>query len=570
MMIKKLEYRKKALFIIILSIFIVSTIEFYVFAMNGDDSTSIPEIDGWKNGSTYVGGAAVEYNGFRIGNTVWCKPGDVLGVTAWGKQLSNSSWDNCIEHTYMSFSGADVFNKYLDVHYTDKFLDNSYTEYAACDIALIGSENGETSTNAKMLDYLRIGTIFWCQFKENNKTYSIRTNEYSKNGNWLYPEVKTPEEDSQNKWAYSIENIRTDGDAPSVSISPKSQVWTNKPINIGIDIKDSGSGIQKYRYSICKDGTWQDYDWIYTENHSNLDNSPFVRLYPASCQGLNHKIETSEDVPKEITSSVNSISNSIYLDQQGVYKVRIEAVDNLGNDSGWQQSDNYCIDTTAPNGVFTPDTQGLTDGDVVASFTPKDEGGSGVMLWRYRLSKDNGKTFGDWSSTIEGSSKEDIKLVGEGQWKIQAEVTDNAGNEGEVYGGPYEIDSIVTVSAAVAPNPAKQGQMITLDINTTGNAKYLSIYMPLEITMNDERGTLFPINKEIKEEENHNEKVQYIIPLKTPETIKNKIRVREPYKINIIAKKEDGKTANCEVNLDVMRNVLDGIKTEIIGTGFDK
>ncbi|PJI09242.1 MULTISPECIES: hypothetical protein [Clostridium] len=516
-----------------------------------------PEIDGWQNkNAPNVNGSAVEHNGLRIRNTVWCKPGDVLGVTAWGKVRWKQSgdWDNTISNSYLTLDGTDNFSKWYIYGKEPRNLDSNRAELVADnstdDVIPVDAEIGHSSANASDGCW-HCGNLFWLKFNDNNndRTYYPRCNFVTFNGNWL------ADEHNVSSWPQSIETIKTDGKAPIVTIDPICHSWTNQSINIGVNILDSGCGVQKYRYSICKNGIWQDYDWIYAKDHSDLSNAKFVK--------------SASNAPEQISSSENNINNSITLSGQGIYQVKVQAVDNLGNTSDWQTSQNYCIDTTPPTGIYTH--KSISSNSATLNFKPYDEGGSGVLLWRYRLSQDNGTTWGDWSNTIDGDAAKDISLENSGKYKIQSEITDKAGNMSDIYSETYNLEDSITVKASVAPNPAKQGQQITFNINTTGNAKYLTIYMPVEITSVDTSGTIFPINKTIKEEQNHSEKIQYVIPLKAQQSMrKNDGRIREPYKVIIIAKKQDGKTAKTSVDLDISGNVLDRIKTEIIGTGYDK
>lgn len=127
------------------------------------------------------------------------------------------------------------------------------------------------------------------------------------------------------------------------------------------------------------------------------------------------------------------------------------------------------------------------------------------------------------------------------------------------------------ITGQLSPNPAAQGQQITFDITTTGNAKYLKIYIPNEISSLDKKGTAFPITKTIVEEQNHNEKIMYTLPIDTPVTLdSNGNRIRQPYEIPVEAQKADGTKKSITLYLDVKGNILDGIKTEIIGTGQDR
>lgn len=61
------------------------------------------------------------------------------------------------------------------------------------------------------------------------------------------------------------------------------------------------------------------------------------------------------------------------------------------------------------------------------------------------------------------------------------------------------------------------------------------------------------------------------MPINTPVTLdSNGARVRPPYEIPVQAEKENGAMKAINLYLDVKGNVLDGIKTEIIGTGQDR
>lgn len=127
------------------------------------------------------------------------------------------------------------------------------------------------------------------------------------------------------------------------------------------------------------------------------------------------------------------------------------------------------------------------------------------------------------------------------------------------------------IRGQISPNPAAQGQQVTFDITTTGNAKYLKIYIPDEISKLDKKETAFPIAKTIVEEQNHNEKITYYLPIDTMLTLdKNGVRIRPAYQIPVEAQKANGMKKAITLYLDVKGNVLDGIRTEIIGTGQDR
>ncbi|WP_051624309.1 hypothetical protein [Clostridium akagii] len=422
--------------------FIIIILNLNVSSAHAIGTLSSPILDGWKNTDDMsTNGSAVEYGGLRIGNTVWCKPNDILGVTVWGKQYYDGDWTQIIGHSYISFGGTDTFTKYWLPQPTSNNPPPSivpwYTDASSDDIA-IQSVNRGNSTEAS--EYLRIGGLFWTQFFQDNRNYSIRNNEYSLNGNWMLPEDKTGIGTS-NYWAISTETISTDGDAPTIGVSPNSSSWGNKNVNVGINVNDTRSGIQKYRYAYNKDNSgWQYSDWILPSIHSDFDGSAFTHT-------TNGTLGSS---PEQLASSTANMSSNLNLSGQGTYQVQVQASDNLGNARTYT-SGTYLIDTTAPTGVFTPNSQNWTNTNVTTSFNPSDSGGSGVSKWRYKTSSDNGTTWGAWSSYTTGDTAGNITLSGQGQWKVQSEITDVAGNVGTSTSGTYQID-ITAPTGVFMPN----------------------------------------------------------------------------------------------------------------------
>lgn len=121
------------------------------------------------------------------------------------------------------------------------------------------------------------------------------------------------------------------------------------------------------------------------------------------------------------------------------------------------------------------------------------------------------------------------------------------------------------ITGQLYPNPAAQGQQVTFDITTTGNAKYLKIYIPNEISSLDKKGTAFPITKTIVEEQKHNEKITYTLPIDTPVTLdSNGNRLKQPYEIPVEAQKANGTKKSITLYLDVKGNIMNGLKSIII------
>jgi hypothetical protein len=105
----------------------------------------------------------------------------------------------------------------------------------------------------------------------------------------------------------SDKKIAVDGEGPSVSFSPNSKAWTNKDIPVEANITDDDSGVNRIRYKVYHDGTWSSYtDWM----------------------------------------SVSSEDFSFTED--GVYRIYLEAEDNVGNKTT-TYSGYYHVDKTNPN-----------------------------------------------------------------------------------------------------------------------------------------------------------------------------------------------------------------------------
>ncbi|PJI06576.1 MULTISPECIES: hypothetical protein [Clostridium] len=536
-----------------------------VYAIGGQ---VYPEIDGWKNWSSpNVNGSAVEHGGLRIRNTVWCKPKDVLGVTAWGKVRWKQSgdWNDIISNSYLTLDGTDNFSKWYiygkDARNSDSNRAGLVADSSTDDVIPVDAEIGHTPANVSDGCW-HCGNLFWLKFNDDNdRTYYPRCNFVTFNGNWL------ADEHNVSSWPQSIETIKTDGKAPIVTIDPMSHNWTNQSINIGVNILDSGCGVQKYRYSVCTNGVWKDCDWIYAKDHSDLSNAQFV---------------TGEsNAPEQMSSSENNINDSITLSGQGIYQVKVQAVDNLGNTSDWQTSQNYYIDTIAPTGTYTPNSADLKTYGFNVNFKPTDQGGSGVKSWKYRLSQDNGNTWQQWNTDISGNAGQDIQLQGSGKWKVDSQIWDNAGNESDICSGTYNITMPIELQAQIVPYnnqnfvgvpTLKRGQLAILKVHTKSYAKHLEIKFPFDVLADTQALEDYYNNKAynsfinkavdlIPREEDERD-IEFVIPLRD---VKN-----GTYSVKVQATYQDNSTLTAEPKFNILGSVLDGIKTEIIGTGQDK
>lgn len=242
------------------------------------------------------------------------------------------------------------------------------------------------------------------------------------------------------------------------------------------------------------------------------------------------------------------------------YPLFVQASDFATNSSGYINSGlTIRIDNTAPS-ISIDVANGNIQANKVLNVTTSDSR-SGVKETWYMWSNDN---------LAKGTLTGFTKLVGtqipapnvDGTYYLHIKTYDNVGNMNySIYGG-YTISSL-TIAAVVTPNPAKQGQKITLTISTTGNAKFLTVYFPTEITSLDPST---PITVQVPEQPSRTDTITYYLPIKTPVTLdKNNSRVLPAYTLLVKAQKADGTTKTTNVLLDVKGSIFDGLKTEIKG-----
>lgn len=234
------------------------------------------------------------------------------------------------------------------------------------------------------------------------------------------------------------------------------------------------------------------------------------------------------------------------------------------------------VDGKAPTGVLNTNLDSNLHLSISATQI-SDNGGSGVKnLYAVVTDPKTGRSttvnLHKDRDTFEGeewsADSIDAYLFKSSKLKIDLYGTDNVGNTGEI--GSNTV-SLLTISAKIAPNPDLQGHNAYLQVTTTGYADTIKAYWPQEIISQDKAGTVFPMAKQIRQEPIHNDSFTYLLPLTTPLTMNENGKLRDPYTIVVEAdNKDNGDKAQTTVQLDVEDNVLDGVKTEIIGTGYDR
>ncbi len=196
---------------------------------------------------------------------------------------------------------------------------------------------------------------------------------------------------------------------PTVSASNSSSTWFNNQRTATVSASDTGgSGLAQVRYK------WG----------SNFENN--------SCDSTSGGTVTSNGA----TLNAPSGGTTLYLC----------ARDGAGNVKTW--SGTYNWENIGPNVTFNPNSASWTNQNVGVSVGVSDSGGSGLKQWRYRLSSDDGSSYGSWSSW-RTSSGIALTFTSQGKWRIQVEAEDNATNLTTAISGTYRIDKTPpTVSAS--------------------------------------------------------------------------------------------------------------------------
>ena len=189
----------------------------------------------------------------------------------------------------------------------------------------------------------------------------------------LYKNSQAPQ------YKYSGKVIKVDGVAPNVTFSPDGSGWTRSDILVNLSATDYGSGL------------------AYTNVWVQRNNSGWVY------QGTN--------VP------------SVYLSQSGHYDVIVEAIDRVGNSSGYIVRSFY-IDKEPPVITFNPDGMNWTRQNVTVYMSIYDAL-SGLHSYTVNHRVDGGA----WSTPNTNLTR---NLTTEGVYDIQVSGQDNVGNTSTV------------------------------------------------------------------------------------------------------------------------------------------
>ena len=226
--------------------------------------------------------------------------------------------------------------------------------------------------------------------------------------------------------AYKEFAFRYDTVAPSAAFYPGSAGW-NRSATVWISPSDATSGVGSYVYRVSTD-------------NGNSWGGWSSRIY-------------------------GSGGTSVTLSTQGTDRIQVQVTDNAGN-VGTVTSGQYLIDTTAPAATFSPNSCSWRNSPIGVTLQPTDTGGSGVSSYIYRISTDNGSTWGGWSSRVFGGGSTAVTLSTQGVNLIQVQAIDNAGNVGTATSGQYLLD-LTAPGATYSPASSDYVDSATVTITPT-------------------------------------------------------------------------------------------------------
>jgi hypothetical protein len=285
-------------------------------------------------------------------NTVWAKPNDILGVTAWNYQQTdgtNPPYNPYITNSYIGLYNSNGVSTSWWMPEPSTGTGGPATpivDSSSSDITPINGAVGIAFCPINGINELHDGACFWSQFAgyTDGNSYNIRSNAINNNNDWMNPQSP------YSNWESSNETITIDGTPPAISISPNEQN-SSSAINVNVTVTDFaknstsiyGSGIQYYEYTVLENGaTIQDSGKIYPAEHSSLTGALFGDNTGECAPGNGIYAGITDTEADSIQTATPSMSTTVPLSGAGTYQVKVTAVDNLGNQST-QTSGNYVL-----------------------------------------------------------------------------------------------------------------------------------------------------------------------------------------------------------------------------------
>ncbi|MCA1064432.1 PKD domain-containing protein [Rossellomorea aquimaris] len=214
---------------------------------------------------------------YKNGNDYWVRPGDTLYA-----QLRQYDPDSGNKDQYIRLYGSGV-----DVRARHRFSDSSTSHmdnWVTHSSVIMNSASRQENT--------AYGMVRW--------TFTPQTHGDSYDVQYYY---KDNVDNVPVDYTNTSYKVRVDGVDPSVSYDINSKSWTNSNITVNMNVSDSDSGVNRFRYRIYQNGSWGSYSsYVYGSS----------RTFTLSSEGLNRIHVQAED---NVGNLINVYSGNYYIDK---------------------------------------------------------------------------------------------------------------------------------------------------------------------------------------------------------------------------------------------------------------
>lgn len=177
--------------------------------------------------------------------------------------------------------------------------------------------------------------------------------------------------------------------------------------------------------------------YVYTYTGEAIDKMSYVaKLNFYLVDQDNQRQRLLKEVTGDLTNNLEEIVSEITIEDSGIWRIEAEMINPLG-DKNSIYSGLFYVDNKAPMVNFNPYEIKESNEPIEVTIEVTDDD-SGLKAWRYAVSNDGGKTFGDYSDYIKEHSKT-IEIIDSGKSQIKVEAIDNASNIDISVSGFYQI-----------------------------------------------------------------------------------------------------------------------------------
>lgn len=260
------------------------------------------------------------------------------------------------------------------------------------------SQSNITDSNGS----LNVGV--WSGDANHNQPTESRAWSSGATGTWYWQVRAVDAADNKSAWStpWKLTLDLTAPTIPSIIMPSSEQYFKTTPITNSWTASTDANGIEKYQV-----------EYIYDDGHT-FSGGPY----------------------RDVNGSTTSRSHTPALSEQGGVTIRVRAVDNAGNVSGWSAPVHYYYDATNPSstddlGAVLSGTSTITQhiSDNIAAKSGK------LRIWKLTLGiPDNSKFFAigdvnvDANGDVAYSLNTNTNLFGDGQYIAKFTATDKAGN----------------------------------------------------------------------------------------------------------------------------------------------